>query len=161
MAKIIDPDSCPECGGSGKYVGLFEQDDCRACGGAGKLNQQITASLGAPTRGMSYYQAAGRNCRLIGINEVKQKLFPNFARFDFKAICHKQISNTNAYWCYLFDRAHYSNVWLTWDSSNRTQVKAMQYFLSSSAYAIYRKIKSGTPEEDYEDAVFELVKAKP
>lgn len=28
---------CPECGGSGKYVGLNAVEDCRACGGRGRL----------------------------------------------------------------------------------------------------------------------------
>lgn len=34
MEFTIGAKVCPECGGSGKYVGLNAVDVCRACGGA-------------------------------------------------------------------------------------------------------------------------------
>lgn len=36
--------TCPECRGSGKYVGLQTVEDCRACGGSGRANAQRSAS---------------------------------------------------------------------------------------------------------------------
>jgi hypothetical protein len=32
-----EPLRCPDCGGSGRYVGLTVVEDCRACGGRGFL----------------------------------------------------------------------------------------------------------------------------
>lgn len=29
--------SCPDCKGSGKYIGILAQEDCRSCNGAGRL----------------------------------------------------------------------------------------------------------------------------
>ena len=33
---IEEPGVCPECGGSGEYVGLDVKETCRTCGGSGR-----------------------------------------------------------------------------------------------------------------------------
>jgi DnaJ-class molecular chaperone len=32
-----DTNPCPDCGGSGRYVGLNVAEDCERCGGSGRV----------------------------------------------------------------------------------------------------------------------------
>lgn len=34
-------ETCPDCGGSGKYVGLLTVDTCRTCGGDGRIAERV------------------------------------------------------------------------------------------------------------------------
>jgi hypothetical protein len=40
---LVCTEPCPECGGSGKYVGLLTVEDCGRCGGSGRIEDERPA----------------------------------------------------------------------------------------------------------------------
>lgn len=163
MTKILD--AWLDCRGSGKYTGLFEQETCKACGGTGTNYYTVALPKAKPPLGnASFDQQVSRNCRLMDLAAVKGRALPIYARFDFLKLSYDFIPHGNAYWVYLSDIGwsdSYGKILLKWDGKNTSRQIAMQYYNSSSAYALYRKIQEGTYEKDYTDGVYELIKADP
>lgn len=144
---------CPDCKGSGKYIGFRVEESCKACVGTGKCP--------LPSGDVAYLATdvpVGKLPLLLDVCDLQAKRAPAYARFHFDTLCNlNRVQRSRIFWLYVSHKKLDHSNWVAWNSSSVSRSVALKNFTKyTEYYALYKRITLPLFSSAH-DAVYQII----